>query len=132
MRVLPLPDESTEFYWNAAARRELAILRCATCRFFVHPPREGCPACGSPSLAPERVCGRGRVHTYTITHRPVPGVQSPFVLVLVELEEQRGLRVLANLRGCALDEVRIGLAVEVEFEDVGGGITLPQFRPRAS
>jgi len=38
--------------------------------------------------------------------------------------------VLANLLDCPLDQVRVGMPVEVTFEDVGSGITLPQFRPR--
>ena len=130
MRVLPDPDDETRFYWEAAAREELQILRCGQCRFYVHYPRAECPQCRSKDLAPERVSGRGTVYSYTITHREVPGKATPFALVLVELEEQRGLRVLANLVDCPMDHARVGLPVEVTFEDIGGGITLPQFRPR--
>ena len=129
MRVLPEPDETTRFWWEAAARGELHVLRCQECRRFVHPPRKPCPRCGAGDLAPQRVSGRGTVHTWTIAHREVPGHEVPFALVLVELEEQPGLLVLSNLRDCPLAEVRAGLPVEVTFEDAGGGITLPQFRP---
>jgi uncharacterized protein len=127
-RILPEPDETSEFYWQAAARGELAILRCRACRRFVHPPRTPCPSCQAPELAPERVLGRGTIYTFTISHHPASGHAEPFALVLVELAEQKGLRVLAELRGSALDEVRVGLPVEVEFEEVGGGVKLPQFR----
>jgi hypothetical protein len=130
MRVLPDPDDTTRFYWEAAARRELQILRCRQCRWYVHQPRTSCPRCSSGDLAPERVSGRGTVYSYTIAHREVPGREVPFALVLVELEEQKGLRVLANLLDCPIDEVRVGLPVEVTFEEAGGGLTLPQFRPR--
>lgn len=130
MRVLPEPDETTRFYWEAAARGELRILRCRQCRFFIHYPRTSCPRCESKDLAPERVSGRGVVYTYTIAHREVPGRPVPFALVLVELEEQQGLRMLANLLDCPLDQVRVGLPVEVTFEDAGEGVSLPQFRPR--
>jgi uncharacterized OB-fold protein len=129
MRVLPEPDESTEFYWRAAARRELHILRCRGCRFFIHHPREACPKCESKDLAPERVSGRGTVYSYTIAHHGAAGIAVPFALVLVELEEQKDLRVLANLVECPLERVRVELPVEVTFEDVEGGVTLPQFRP---
>jgi uncharacterized OB-fold protein len=130
LRILPEPDETTEFYWQAAARGELAILRCRACGRFVHPPRTPCPVCRSTDLAPERMSGRGTIHTFTISHHPASGRPSPFALVLVELDEQEGLRVLAELRGCALDEVRVGMPVDVEFEDAGEGIRLPQFRLR--
>jgi len=130
VRVLPEPDASTQFYWEAAARRELAILRCRGCRSFVHYPREDCPKCGSKELVPERVSGRGTIHSFTIAHHGGAGLPTPLALVLVELEEQKGLRVLANLLDCPLDEVKVGMPVEVTFEDVGEGVTLPQFRPR--
>jgi hypothetical protein len=62
----------------------------------------------------------------------VPGHETPFPLVLVELDEQPGLRLLANLVECPLVEVRIGMPVEVTFQPVDGGVTLPQFRPSRS
>jgi uncharacterized protein len=129
MRVLPEPDSTTAFYWRAAREHRLDILRCGDCSRWVHYPREDCPACGGKKLAPERVSGRGVVHTFTIAHHPGAGIEVPFILVLVELEEQAGLRVLANLLDCPLDRVRAGLRVEVTFQDVGGDVVLPQFRP---
>ena len=129
-RALPDPDETTRFWWEAAARGELRVLRCRGCRRFVHPPRRPCPKCGFADLAPETVSGRGTVHTFTIAHREVPGHEAPFALVMVELEEQTGLRVLANLRECPLEDVRVALPVEITFEDAGSGVVLPQFRPR--
>jgi uncharacterized protein len=130
VRVLPEPDATTRFYWDAAARRELAILRCGSCRTFVHYPREDCPKCGSKNLRPERVSGRGTIYSFTIAHHGAAGIPTPAPIVLVELEEQKGLRVLANLLDCELNQVRVGLPVEVTFEDVGEGVVLPQFRPR--
>jgi uncharacterized protein len=130
MRVLPDPDLTTQFYWDAAARRELAILRCGSCRSFVHYPREDCPKCGAKNLSPERVSGRGTIHSFTIAHHGAAGIPTPVAIVLVELEEQKGLRVLANLLECPVDQTRVGMAVEVTFEEVGEGVVLPQFRPR--
>lgn len=80
-------------------------------------------------MAAEQVSGRGTIYTYTIAHHGAAGIAVPFALVLVELEEQKDLRVLANLVDCPLEEIRIGMPVDVTFEDAGGGVTLPQFRP---
>jgi len=132
VRILPQPDSSTEFYWAAAAKGELHILRCSACGRYVHYPREDCPRCSNRALAPQRVSGRGTVHSFTIAHHQASGIETPFALVLVELDEQKGLRVLANLLECPLAKVRIGMKVEVTFADVGGGITLPQFRPSST
>ena len=129
MRVLPEPDDATRPYWEAAKRGELAIQRCHACRTFVHPPRGECPRCQSTELAPEQVSGRGRIHTFTIGHHAASGIPTPFALVLVELEEQPGLRILANLLDCPLDQIAVGMRVAVTFEDVGSDVTLPQFKP---
>jgi uncharacterized OB-fold protein len=82
-------------------------------------------------VEPERVSGRGIVHSYTVTHFPLPGYQPPFAVVLVELEEQHGLRLVSNLVDVPPDEIEIGMAVEVVFEQVSDDVTLPLFRERS-
>jgi uncharacterized OB-fold protein len=130
-KPLPQPDEMTQFYWEAARRHELHILRCQNCGTYIHYPKPICWNCLSDNLKPERVSGRGTIYTYTIVHQAaVPGFDVPHAVVLVDLEEQPGVRICANLLDCPLDEIRIGMPVEVVFEDLSDEISLPQFRPR--
>jgi uncharacterized OB-fold protein len=80
-----------------------------------------------------RCSGRGTVYTFTVTHQNhAPGFREalPYVLACVELEE--GVQMLTNVVGCAPDDVRIGMPVEVEFEDVTDEIAIPRFRPVSS
>ena len=49
-----------------------------------------------------------------------------FVLAIVELEE--GPRMMTNIVECNPDSVKIGMAVEVTFEDVTEEVTLPKFK----
>ena len=130
-RPLPQPDPETAFFWEAANRGELHILRCRNCGTYIHLPRPACRTCGSTDLAPERVSGRGTVHSYTVTHFPLPGYEPPFAVVLVELEEQPGLRLVSNLVDVRPDEIEIGMPVEVTFEPAADGVMLPLFRRRA-
>ena len=46
---------------------------------------------------------------------------------IVELEE--GPRMTTNIVGCAIEDVRIGMAVEAVYEDVNEEVTLVLFRP---
>ena len=63
--------------------------------------------------------GRGVVHTYTVNHQPwYPGLDPPYVVAIVALPEQEGLRLTTNIVGCAPDDVRIGMPVRVTFERV--------------
>jgi uncharacterized OB-fold protein len=50
----------------------------------------------------------------------------PYVLALIALEE--GPRMMANVVGGAVDDVRCDLPVTVVFEERDGRV-LPQFRP---
>ena len=71
--------------------------------------------------------------TFTVTYQnQAPGFRDdlPYVLAYVELEE--GVQMLTNIVDCPPEEVRIGMPVEVTFEDVGEEVAVPRFRPRAS
>lgn len=129
---LPVPDEITRPYWEAARRGELAIQRCQVCRRYFHPPEVICTACGAEQLAFEPVSGRGTVYTYCVMYdRRVHGFTDrvPYVSLWVELVEQPLLIVVSNLVEAGPEDVRIGLPVEVTFERLTDEITLPQFRP---
>jgi uncharacterized OB-fold protein len=127
------PNETTRFFWDGAREHKLLIQRCDECGFYIHWPRPLCPRCHSAKLTPTPLSGRGTVFTFTIVHHvfhPSFAEEVPYSLALVELEEQQGLRVLANIVDCPNDALRIGMPVEVTFEDREEG-TVPQFRPAA-
>ena len=73
--------------------------------------------------------GRGTVFTYTVNYHPFnPAVPPPYVIAIVELVEQVGLRFTTNIVDCPVDDVYIGMAVEVTFEQAGDA-WVPVFRP---
>jgi len=129
-RPLPLPDPETAFFWEATARRKLEILRCQSCKTWVHYPKPSCWNCSSGDLKPEEVSGRGTIYSYTVTHQDVPGYTAPFAVVIVELEEQAGLRMVSNVVDVPPDDVRIGMPVEVTFQPVAEDVWLPLFKKR--
>jgi hypothetical protein len=68
------------------------------------------------------------VFSWTITHRAVdPAFEPPYAIVVVELEE--GPRLVGNLAGIELAELRLDLPVVVELEIVSEAIGLVSFRP---
>jgi uncharacterized OB-fold protein len=130
----PVPDidEVSRFYWDAAGREELAVQCCSSCRRYVFPPTVACPRCLSETLVPTRVSGRGRVHAFTVARQTFdPSFEVPYVLALVELEEDPEVRILTNIVGSAPEEVTGGAPTEVVFER-RGDVSLPQFRLAAS
>jgi uncharacterized OB-fold protein len=75
--------------------------------------------------------GKGTIYAYTVIHRAPsrpfePDV--PYTVALVDLEE--GCRMITNIVDVSPQEVRVGMEVEVVFEEITPEISLPKFRPR--
>ena len=133
-RVLPRLDALTRPFWQGGRDGELVFLRCQQCGTYIHPPQPLCPVDYSKDMAPEPVSGRATVASYTVNHQPwMPGPELPYVIGLVEMEEQEGLRLTTNIVECAPEDVYIGMPVEAVFEhheDKHGDVWIPLFRPR--
>jgi len=132
-RVLPHLTDRTAAFWQGGESGELRFHRCRSCGFWLHPPVPICSACGSSDVAPEAVSGRARVLTFTINHQAwMPGPELPYVVAIVAIEEDPRVRLTTNIVGCAPEEVRIDMPVEVVFEhhpDPDGDIWIPLFTP---
>lgn len=63
--------------------------------------------------------GKGTVVSFTVNHQAwVPGLTVPYVVAIVELAEQAGLRFVSNIVGGSVDDVAIGMPVRVTFEQI--------------
>ncbi len=142
--TLVVPDndsEWAEFYAHARGHR-LVMRRCRACGLMRYPPSHACPWCMTLEWTWQEVSGRGTIYSYEIVaHAIQPGFKdaTPYAVVLVELDEQRGqptpdeaLRVIANLvkaDGSMEDEsnVAIGRRVQAVFHDLADHFALPQF-----
>ena len=127
----PVYTADAAFFWEGADRGELLCERCRDCGRFRHPPRPMCPACHSTRREAVRLSGRGRVCSWIVQRHPAPiGFAEPPVVVLVDLDE--GIRLVSNLDGVPLQELRRGLEVEVAYAGTRGGHSVPVFRPRGA
>jgi uncharacterized OB-fold protein len=130
-RILPKVNPDTEFFWTGGASGELRFLRCGDCHYYIHPPTPVCPRCLSRNVAPEAVSGRASVATYTVNYQPwIPGFDPPYVIAIVEIEEQPDVRLMTNVVECPPDAVYVGMPVEVRFEQ-HDDVWIPLFAPRA-
>ncbi|MBK5123965.1 OB-fold domain-containing protein [Burkholderia sp. R-69980] len=128
-RVLPELNELNRAYWTGGASGTVQIMRCTACSRYIHPPAPICPACLTKFPVPTAVSGTGKVISFTVNHQAwYPDLAVPFVLAIIELDEQPGLRVTANIVRCAPKSVRIGLPVSVLFEQ-HEDVWLPLFEP---
>ena len=128
-KPLPYIHRETSDYWEGARRHELLLPKCRSCGRHHFYPRDFCPWCFSADVGWTKASGRGVIYSFTVCHRPAPSFEKdvPYNLALIELDE--GVRMMSSVVDCPLDEIRIGMAVEVVFDDVTSQVSLPKFRP---
>ena len=117
MRPLPELTLASEWFWTSGADGVLRIQGCSDCGKLVHPPVPICPYCRSRSSKPTPVSGRGTIVGFTVNaHRWLPGLDPPYVIANVALEEDPRVHLTTNIVGCDPADVQIGQKVAVRFE----------------
>lgn len=116
-RKLPALTPDSMPFWQGGAAGKLLMHNCGACAQYFHPPAPICPRCLSFDVAPKAVSGKGKVISYTVNHQPWrPDLKEPYVVAIIELPEQAGLRFLTNIVGTAPEQVAIDMPVRVRFE----------------
>jgi uncharacterized OB-fold protein len=128
-RLLPKLDDDVAPFWTAGERGELVFWRCQDCGYWIHPPSPVCPTCLSRDIAVEATSGRGVVHSFTINEQNWnPTMPPPYVIALVELDAQPGLRLMTNIVNCDPADVTYEMPVRVVFEQ-HDDTWIPLFEP---
>ena len=128
-KPLPAPDAVNGEYWRAASEGWLLIQECPSCGHRQWYPRALCTECArTPGWL--ECSGRGVVHTYTVIRQF--GMKAfrdelPYAIAMIELEE--GPLMFANVTGCAVEDIEIGMPVEVWFTKAADDIGVASWRP---
>lgn len=121
-RKLPALTAESRAFWQGGAQGQLLIHFCDDCDRYFHPPATLCAACLGLNVAPRPVTGAGTIMSFTINHQQWrKDLPVPYVVAIVELAEQEGLRLVSNILTDEFDDIYIGMPVQVTFlhqEDV--------------
>ena len=130
-RIKPGLTPDNVHFWTGGERNELTFLHCEDCATIVHPPQPICPACLSKNLSPKAVSGKASLHSFTVNYQPwIPGFDPPYVIGLVEIVEDSSVRLMTNIVNCEIEDVHIGMSLQVVFEEQDDGIIfIPLFEP---
>ena len=128
-RATALPSDAvTEPFWQAAKQRRLVAPKCANCGAFRLPPTPFCPQCHATAMEWPRLSGRATVYSFAVVHG-FPGLpEVTLVPAVVEFPDAPGVRLVTNVIDIEPDDVRIGMALEVDFHPISEGWMLPVFR----
>jgi uncharacterized OB-fold protein len=130
---LPSIDPGTAPWWEATKDGRLLVKRCTDCGKAHFYPRPFCPHCWSERVDWEQASGRATLYTWSVVYTndlpPFPD-KVPYVAAIVDLDE--GPRMMTRVIGCDFADLRVGMALEVTFEQETDDVTLPVFRPAAA
>lgn len=130
-RIQPAVTLETEHFWTSGKDNELCFLHCNDCATWIHPPQPICPRCTGKHIEPKAASGKGMVHTFTINRQAwIPGFEPPYVIALVEIDEDPAVRLMTQLVNVDVEKVYIGMKVQVLFEQQDNGfVYIPLFQP---
>lgn len=101
--------------------------RCTKCGKVHLPPRPLCDNCYSKDFEWTEVPSEGKLVTYTIIYIAPAQFQSmaPYAMGIVELEN--GLRIPGMIREVALEQIRIGMKLTMDFGTCAVSQSWPQW-----
>lgn len=95
--------------------------KCQACGSVFVGEREVCSKCGARGqIEAVRLSNQGTLYVYSIVHRSFPGIETPYVSAIVDLEG--GGTVKGNLIGIDPDpqKIEFGMPIEVVYKDALG------------
>ena len=102
--------------------------RCDDCGAVLHVPRAYCRTCGSWDGQWRPVAGTGRlVLVDRAEHQVHPAYPVPYTIVLVDLDDVPGVRLVGHLDGAP--ELTDGKPMRVRFDQLADGVVLPHWEP---
>lgn len=129
-KPIPIPDEASRPFFEGAREHKLMIQRCSACGSALWPVKSRCRVCLSTDITWEEASGKGTLYTFALMHQVYHlGFASEVPYNVAEVDLAEGIRVTSNIVGCPNAELRIGMPLEVTFEDISDAVTLPKFRP---
>ena len=101
-RPCPTPDGLDAPFWEGLRAEQLLLQRCNGCDGWQWGPEWCCHRCHSFDLRYEETPAEGVIYSHERVWHPVhPALaeQGPYVVVLVELPQADGVRIVGNLLG---------------------------------
>ena len=129
-KPLPRPNADDKPFWDGCKEHQLRFQKCQNCGHIRWPPSIICPMCYSYDTEWIVAGGKGKVYTFAVYHQVYHEAFAddiPYITAIIEMEE--GPHILTNVIGCSSDQVRCDMPVEVVWEDITEGFSLPKFKP---
>jgi uncharacterized protein len=135
--LLPdVTDEDAAPFWWATLEGRLVVQECEQCQTLRFPPRPYC-SCLSDASRWREMSGRARIWSWCISFGPTLRAfaeRTPLAIVVVELAEDRSIRMIGNALNAAgapiteSTDLTVGVDVQVTMVAAATGVSLPYWR----
>ncbi len=127
MRVAEQAPFTIEQFYKHISQGKLLGGRCTKCGKLHLPPRPLCDNCYSKDFKWTEIPARGRLVTYTVIYIAPAQFQSmaPYAMGIVQLADD--LKIPGMIRGVALEQIRIGMELTMDFGTCAATQPWPQW-----
>ncbi len=91
--------------------------QCRSCGAHFFPVRVACSGCLSDDLETIKFSTEGTLYTFSIVRQSTPAFEVPYALGYVDFPE--GVRIMGQIGGCELDEIKIGMPLTLKLTPFG-------------
>lgn len=135
--ALPIPNITDEdrLFWEGVQHGKFLIQKCLDCNMLQFYPRFICIRCFGKNLGWQESRGVGTIYSFTpvllplhpVLRKKVEETKIPVLFAKIDLDE--GVRIISEIVGSKLEDVKIGARVQLVFEEAEGtNFKLPKFR----
>jgi hypothetical protein len=127
MRVTERVPFTIEQFYKHIGQGKLLGGKCVKCGKVHLPPRPVCDNCYSKDFEWVDIPKAGTLVSYTVIHIAPAQFQSlaPYAMGIVKLAG--GSKILGMIRGVAIDRIKIGMELMLDFEACGATQPWPQW-----
>ncbi|MFZ8897105.1 MAG: Zn-ribbon domain-containing OB-fold protein [Alphaproteobacteria bacterium] len=128
-KPIPEPSIDSQPFWDALNEGRLVFQACGDCGKLRHYPRPICDECYSDHVEWKTSNGKGVIYSWTETHHPFHiGFRGETPYILVTAEFDGGVRIQTQLLDAKVEDLKIGMHVEVVLTKATEDLTLPLLR----
>jgi uncharacterized OB-fold protein len=128
-KPIPEPSIDSQPFWDALNEGRLVFQACGDCGKLRHYPRPICDECYSDHVEWKTSNGKGVIYSWTETHHPFHigfRGETPYILVTAEFDGE--VRIQTQLLDAKVEDLKIGMHVEVVLTKATEDLTLPLLR----
>ena len=127
-----VPIIKTRRFWEKLREGEVYATKCRKCGRFYYPPQGDCAHCLSSDVEWVKLSREAILETYThALQRPAGFDQyEPYTIAIAKTKD--GVRVMGWLEDVKLEEVKVGMKLEMSTRKLPDGFLVITFKPSSS